>query len=111
MNSAVDHVAILVDDLEEAKKWYSETLQGEITHEQENYIRFKVENTNIALLDKNYATSKPHIGILCSNICDLPNDGERIDHRDGTTGVYLQDPWGNMIEFIHYGIECQKFLK
>ena len=49
MNSTVDHIAIVVDDLEEAEKWYISKIGGEITHRQENYIRLKVENTNLAL--------------------------------------------------------------
>ena len=111
MDSVVDHVAILVEDLEISENWYLKTLGGEITHRQENYVRLKVSNTNIALLDKSYATSKPHIGILCSNFDDLPEDGNKVSHRDGTTGVYLEDPDGNMVEFIHYNDKCQKFTK
>jgi len=111
MNSIVDHVAILVEDLKISEKWYTEALGGEITHRQENYVRLKVQNTNIALLDKSYATSKPHIGILCPNFSDLPEVGAKVSHRDGTTGVYLEDPDGNMLEFIHYNEKCQKFIK
>ena len=110
MNSIVDHVAILVDDLEEAEEWYAERLGGEITHRQENYIRLKLQNTNIALLSKKFDTSKSHIGILCKNIDNLPVDGTRVSHRDGTTGVYMQDPFGNNVEFIHYGEQCKKFI-
>ena len=111
MDSVVDHVALLVDDLKISEKWYLEALGGKITHRQENYVRLRVENTNIALLDKSYVTSKPHIGILCSNFGDLPKIGTKVSHRDGTTGVYLEDPDGNMIEFIHYNKNCQKFIK
>ena len=39
MSSTVDHIAILVDDLEKAEKWYVEKVGGEVTHKQENYIR------------------------------------------------------------------------
>ena len=111
MDSVVDHVAILVDDLQISEKWYLEALSGEITHRQENYVRLKVGNTNIALLDKKFDTSKPHIGILCNKIEHLPDCGTKVSHRDGTTGVYLQDPDGNVIEFIHYDENCQKFIK
>ena len=110
MNSTVDHVALLVENLEVAEKWYISNLGGEVTHRQENYIRLKVENVNIALLDKSFSSSKPHIGILCNNIQDLPTEGDKISHRDGTTGVYVEDPWGNYLEFIHYDKNCHKFL-
>tara|TARA_B100001250_G_C19784092_1_gene783272 strand:+ start:1613 stop:1948 length:336 start_codon:yes stop_codon:yes gene_type:complete len=111
MSSVVDHIAIMVDDLELAEKWYIENVGGEVTHKQENYVRLKLQNTNLALLSKDFITSKPHVGILCDKMEDLPSTGAKVSHRDGTTGVYIKDPFGNSIEFIHYGIQCEKFLK
>ena len=102
MNSVVDHVAIVVNDLEEAVQWYLDALQGIIVHKQENYYRLRVKNIDIALLSKDFSSSKPHIGILCENIEDLPQNGDKMQHRDGTTGVYVKDPSGNYLEFIHY---------
>jgi len=103
MNSVVDHVAILVEDLEVSSEWYITTLGGIITHKQENYIRLKLNNTDLTLLNSDFITSKPHIGILCENIEDLPENGHKVMHRDGTIGVYIKDPAGNNIEFIYYG--------
>ena len=85
MNSVVDHVAILVDDLEEAEKWYAGRLGGEITHRQENYIRLKLQNTNIALLSKKFDTSKSHIGILCENIENLVTRFSRLTNKRHST--------------------------
>ena len=65
MSSIVDHIAILVEDLNSSVEWYLKTLGGTVTHKQENYVRIKAQNTNIALLDKNFSSSKPHIAILC----------------------------------------------
>ena len=111
MNSVVDHIAILVDDLSDAEKWYLKTLGGVITHKQDNYIRLKLGNTNLALLDKKFSSSRTHIGILCKDLDKLPSKGLRIEHRDGTIGVYTKDPFGNNIEFIYYGDKSKKFLK
>ena len=111
MSSIVDHVAIMVNDLELDEKWYIENVGGIVTHKQENYVRLKLQNINLALLSSDFITSKPHIGILCDKIENLPNFGSKVKHRDGTTGVYLKDPFGNNIEFIHYDDKCQKFLK
>ena len=111
MNSVVDHIAILVDSLEEASKWYVSYLGGVVTHKQSNYHRLKLKNTNIALLDRSFESSKPHVGILCENIDDLPSKGERVLHRDGTTGVYMKDLDGNYLEFIHYGSKNLNFIK
>ena len=110
MSSTVDHIAILVDDLETAEKWYVEKVGGKVTHKQENYIRLKLKNTNLALLSSDFITSKPHIGILCEKLEELPNNGSLVRHRDGTTGVYVKDPFGNDIEFIHYSEKSKLFL-
>jgi hypothetical protein len=53
-----------------------------------------------------------HIGIPVKNYADLPSDkGEMVHHRDGTTGCYVKDPDGNIVEFIHYSEECSKDMK
>ena len=104
----VDHIAIKVSDLKLAEEWYLENLKGIVTHRDDKYIRIKVKNTNIALIDeKHYPYA--HTGILIDNIEDLPLDkGEVVKHRDGTVGVYVKDPFGNYLEYIWYSDELRK---
>ncbi len=100
--SVVDHIAILVDDLEVAEEWYVEKLSGIIIFRDSKYIRLCVSNTNIALIDKKHYPHA-HFGILVEKIEDLPLElGEVVYHRDGTTGVYVKDPFGNYLEYIWY---------
>ena len=102
MMSVVDHIAILVDDLKAAEKWYTEKLAGKVTFRDLKYIRMTVSNTNIALIDKN-DYPHAHVGILVKNKEDLPVDkGIVVKHRDGTIGVYVKDPFGNYLEYIWY---------
>jgi len=99
--SKIDHVAILVDDLEVAEEWYLEHTTGFVTFRDEKYVRLSVDNTNIALIDsKHYPHA--HIGILIEDAEDLPSNGLRVEHRDGTIGVYVEDPFGNYLEYIWY---------
>ena len=108
MNSRVDHIAIRVDDLKEAEEWYCEKLYGTVTFRDEKYTRIKLQNTNIALIDKKYYPWE-HIAILVENKEDLPHNlGETINHRDGTIGVYVKDPFGNYLEYIWYSEEQKK---
>ena len=102
MNSRIDHIAILVDDLDVAEEWYVQRLKGVVTFRDDKYTRIQVANTNIALIDKNHY-SNAHFAILIENREDLPTDeGMVIHHRDGTIGVYVEDPFGNYLEYIWY---------
>jgi len=106
--SKIDHIAVLVDDLETAEAWYTEKLQAEVSFRDSKYVRIRVANTNIALIDKNHY-SHAHFGILVDNKDDLPlNDGIIVHHRDGTIGVYVEDPFGNYLEYIWYSDEQKK---
>jgi len=107
----IDHIAIKVADLKQAEQWYLEHLKAEITFRDYKYIRLKVGNTNIALIDEAYYPW-PHIGVLVENQDDLPEKGHRVEHRDGTIGVYVKDPFGNYIEYIWYAPKYEEtFLK
>ena len=108
MMSIVDHIAILVDDLSIAEEWYVEKLSGKVIFRDSKYIRLRVSNTNIALIDKKHYPHA-HFGILVEKIEDLPLElGEVVYHRDGTTGVYVKDPFGNYLEYIWYSDNQKK---
>jgi predicted lactoylglutathione lyase len=70
-----------------------------------------MDNITIALIDKKHY-KYAHIGLCVKNYNELPsNMGEIVHHRDGTTGCYVKDPDGNVVEFIHYNEECKKKMK
>jgi len=104
----VDHIAIRVDDLEVAEKWYCDNLDAKDTFKDEKYTRIQVQNTYIALIDQKYYPHA-HFGVLVEKMCDLPLEkGEVVKHRDGTLGVYVKDPFGNYLEYIWYSDEAKK---
>jgi extradiol dioxygenase family protein len=107
----VDHIAIKVSDLKVAEAWYLGHLRAEITFRDEKYIRLKVGNTNIAIIDEKFYPHA-HVGILVENYDDLPDFGQRVQHRDGTVGVYVKDPFDNYLEYIWYSPkQSETFLK
>jgi catechol-2,3-dioxygenase len=106
----IDHIAIRANDIHRLAKWYVKHLDAEITHMDLYYVRLSVTNTTIAIIDE-VRYPHNHIGILVHNIDDLPSYGERVEHRDGTVGVYVEDPEGNFIEYIYYAKELkEKFV-
>ena len=107
----IDHIAIKVSDLEVAKEWYLDHLDAEVSFEDTKYVRLKVGNTNIALIDEKHYPHA-HIGIIVEKRSELPTEGQLVRHRDGTEGVYVEDPFGNYIEYIWYSPEqSEVFLK
>ena len=112
MTPIVDHIAVLVDELCVAEEWYVTNMGGNVTFRDEKYVRIKLHNVSIALVDKKHY-SYPHFAILVENKDDLPiNDGIVTHHRDGTIGVYVKDPFGNYLEYIWYSDNQKEvFLK
>ena len=83
-------------------------ISAKVTFRDEKYIRIKVENTNIALIDKKHYPWE-HFAILVENMWIYRLKREKlVKHRDGTVGVYVKDPFGNYLEYIWYSEEQKK---
>ena len=107
----IDHIAILVGDLDISQEWYEKNCGAVLIFKDHKYRRMQMSNTTIALISK-YHYNHAHIGLLVDSYGDLPSDkGDIIHHRDGTTGCYIYDPDGNVVEFIHYSKECKRNMK
>ena len=106
----IDHVALLVDDLDVAQKWYEERLDAVCEFSTNSYRRMRFRNSTVALISK-HSYPYAHVGILTECKEDLPQVGERVEHRDGTIGVYTFDPDGNCIEHIWYNDRCKKEVR
>ena len=106
----IDHVALLVEDLDVAQKWYEERLDAICEFSTDSYRRMRFNNTTVALTSKHHY-SYNHIGILVNCKENLPKEGEWVEHRDGTIGVYTFDPDGHCIEYIWYNSECKKTVR
>ena len=106
----VDHVALLVDDLDVSQAWYEEELEAICEFSTNSYRRMRFNNTTVALICK-HTYPYAHVGILVEKREELPQVGERVEHRDGTIGVYTFDPDGNCVEHIWYNEECKKSVR
>jgi len=102
----IDHIAIRANNIEKLAEWYQNTIGAKITHTDKHYIRLSTNNSTIALVDKNKYPYN-HIGVLVDSLDHLPEGGKRIEHRNGTVGVYCKDPEGNYVEFIYYTEELR----
>ena len=102
----VDHIAIRAKDIKKVASWYQERVGAVVAHTDQYYIPLTMDSTTIAIIDEKKYPHR-HVGVLVDSLKDLPDEGLRMEHRDGTIGVYTVDPEGNMVEFIYYTEELR----
>lgn len=91
----IHHVAIEVTDIAQAVTWYQNTLRCEIAYQDATWALLRFANLTMALVLP--GSHPPHVAITCYQ---PERYGEPKDHRDGTSSVYLPDPFGNFIEML-----------
>jgi catechol 2,3-dioxygenase-like lactoylglutathione lyase family enzyme len=97
----LDHIAIEVDDIDEAIEWYENMLNASIIYSDKTWGMLEVHGIKIALILR--CTHPPHIAFSVKKIKDLPCDVDDVKtHRDKSKYTYIKDPSGNVIEFIYW---------
>ena len=107
------HVAVRVQDMERAKRFY-EGLGLRLTWDAQDwaYMQSPATGDGIALLSPAYTAAGPHFAFHFSDRAEvdavhdrLEAAGHRVgpvhDNRDGTASFYLQDPEGNWLEMLY----------
>ncbi len=89
------HVALCVPDIETAVDWYVKSLKANVAYQDDTWALLDIENTQIALVLP--SQHPPHLAFETS---DADKHGDLTTHRDGTASVYVQDPFGNTLEFL-----------
>jgi catechol 2,3-dioxygenase-like lactoylglutathione lyase family enzyme len=89
------HIALPVTDIDKAVEWYEENFDIRMVYADESWALLEFENISVALV---LSDQHPmHIAVEREN---AENFGALKTHRDGTASVYIDDPWGNPIEYI-----------
>ena len=95
----VDHIAIPVDNIEQACEWYSSKFNAKILYFDQSWAILDLDNTKLALFIR--GSHPNHFAVEVNP--DLFDKLEFKEHRDGSKYHYLTDPWGNCVELINYG--------
>lgn len=100
----MDHVAVQTADVEKSARWYVETFGAEVLYQDATWAFLRLGQGKLALVSP--AQHPPHVALrLASDELQAAaaRVGKPIDtHRDGTTGIYIDDRDGNVIELICY---------
>jgi catechol 2,3-dioxygenase-like lactoylglutathione lyase family enzyme len=111
--SWLGHVALRVQDMERAKRFYA-AMGLELTWDASDwaYLQRPGGGDGIALLSPEYKAAGPHFAFHFASRKQVEAEharlqaagvpvGELHDHRDGTASFYLQDPEGNWLELLY----------
>jgi catechol 2,3-dioxygenase-like lactoylglutathione lyase family enzyme len=99
-----DHVAIPSNDIARSVEWYRARFGAEVLFQDKTWAFLNLGGTKLALVTP--TQHPPHVAVKVTE--EELNDaatkaGIQIDHhRDGTKGIYIQDPFGNAVELICY---------
>ena len=100
----MDHVAIQTADIPAAVQFYRDNFGATVLYEDASWAFLKIGQGKLALVLPQQ--HPPHVALRVS-LQDLHAMAERFGqkisaHRDGTQGIYLTDPAGNVTELICY---------
>jgi catechol 2,3-dioxygenase-like lactoylglutathione lyase family enzyme len=100
----MDHVAVPTRDIPGTVEFYVREFGATVLYADKTWAFLRVGQGKLALVTPEQ--HPPHVALRV----DLPTleaaakkAGKPIDkHRDGTQGIYVDDPAGNVLELIYY---------
>ena len=96
----IDHVAIVVKDIAVSSDWYKKNFDAKVIYQDESWAMMEVGSSKVALTLPDI--HPPHIAIVIDDITCFPDQSKVKKHRDKSSYTYVQDPDGNVIEYICY---------
>jgi catechol 2,3-dioxygenase-like lactoylglutathione lyase family enzyme len=104
MRSELDHVAVPAQDIAASVRWYVETFGAVVLYQDDTWAFLRLGQGKLALVTP--SQHPPHVALRVDE--DALTQAARTAgrpiarHRDGTQGIYIDDPDGNQIELICY---------
>jgi catechol 2,3-dioxygenase-like lactoylglutathione lyase family enzyme len=100
----IDHVAVPSNDVAASVAWYIKYFGATVLYQDKTWAFMMCGQTKLAIVTP--TQHPPHVAFRVSE-SQLATAAEAnktpIDrHRDGTTGIYVHDPFGNAVELICY---------
>ena len=100
----LDHVAIQTNDVPGTARHYIENFGAEVLYESETWAFLRLGQGKLALVRPEQHPAHVAFRVDAATLQkESEKAGKPIDkHRDGTQGIYVNDPNGNVIELICY---------
>ena len=99
-----DHVAIVAKDIGASVTFYVERFGAAVLYQDKTWALLQLGGGKVALVTPEQ--HPPHVALRVDE-ATLKTQAQQFkiaieSHRDGTCGVYLPDPGGNVVELIWY---------
>jgi catechol 2,3-dioxygenase-like lactoylglutathione lyase family enzyme len=99
-----DHAAVPSNNIAESVEWYKAKVGAEVIYQDATWAFLSLGGIKMALVTP--TQHPPHVAVKvtaeqlaeAARVAGIPIDR----HRDGTTGIYIHDPFGNAVELICY---------
>lgn len=91
----IDHIAIQVNDIKQAVRWYQERFNCIVNYEDDTWAFLEFGNIKLAFVVADQ--HPPHLAFIRM---DAEKFGSLKTHRDGTRSVYIEDPSANKLEIM-----------
>lgn len=100
----LDHVAVPAPNIAEGVQFYVENFGATVLYQDDTWAFLQMGQGKLALVTP--TQHPPHVALRVDEAAlavAAEKAGVPIDaHRDGTKGIYVQDPAGNSVELICY---------
>jgi catechol 2,3-dioxygenase-like lactoylglutathione lyase family enzyme len=99
-----DHVAVPSNDIAASVEWYRSRFGAAVLFQDKTWAFLNLGGQKLALVTP--TQHPPHVAVRVTEEqlqAAAKTANIAIDkHRDGTTGIYIHDPFGNAVELICY---------
>ena len=93
----IDHIALVVDNPQDAAEWYVDNFCGKLLYSDDTWSFIQFKNIKMAFVKK--GTHPAHFAF---RVNEFEDKDVVKKHRDDTLSCYKKDPWGNIYELIKY---------
>ncbi len=94
----IDHLAVVVEDLNTTIDWYLQKFQCSVVYKDDTWAMLEFANIKLA-----FVVAAEHPQHMCVVRQDAASFGSLKTHRDGTRSCYIQDPSKNILEILESG--------
>ncbi|MBC7784814.1 MAG: VOC family protein [Burkholderiales bacterium] len=102
--SPIDHIAVPSTNIAASVRWYVDRFAAIVLYQDATWAFLQMGPVKLAIVTP--TQHPPHVAVSVTEAqlaaaakeANVPIDA----HRDGTTGIYLHDPFGNAVELICY---------